>query len=154
MKYSGCAAISYGVEFGSQEMLDYFNKGLKLEDIEKAFYLTKKAGIWTTGYIMINQYSPNLNVLRQTQKLLLKIKPNLLRISPLIVNPGSKLYYLLKKQGCLQEDYNRAYLDGDYLKSKYLTRKELEGMRNRVYMAYYLRSDSLTYIAKQLFGRK
>lgn len=143
MKSSGCAAISYGIEFGSQEMLDFFNKRIKLEDIERAFYLTKKVGLWSTGYIMINQYTTSFEVIKNTCDFLLKIKPDLLRISPLIVTPGTRLYYLLQKQGCFKNTNYRSCLEGKYLESQYIKKEDLERIKRKIYIAYYLRPNSL-----------
>lgn len=155
MKNSGCTAISYGVEFGSQEMLDYFNKKITLKDIEKAFYLTKKMGLWTTGYIMINQYSRNLQAVKDTSKFLLKIKPDLLRITPLIVTPGSSLYYLLQKNGCFKNANYQSYLEGKYcLESRYIKKEELEAIKRKMYLSYYLRPNFLFSLMRSLIRKK
>jgi radical SAM superfamily enzyme YgiQ (UPF0313 family) len=45
MKMAGCEHISYGIESGSQKILDLIKKDMKIEDAEKIIRLTKKSGI-------------------------------------------------------------------------------------------------------------
>ena len=45
MKGSGCTLIDYGVESGSQKILDAMNKNLTVEQMEKGVEATRKAGI-------------------------------------------------------------------------------------------------------------
>lgn len=52
----GCVLIRYGVETGSQKILDHMNKKLYVEEMEQIMYDTHRAGIWNhinivTGYL-------------------------------------------------------------------------------------------------------
>lgn len=49
MKKSGCKMIRYGVESGSMEVLNKMKKGITIEQIKRAFKLTKKQGILALG---------------------------------------------------------------------------------------------------------
>lgn len=53
MKQAGFWLIFYGVESGNQRMLDAMGKGLKIEDIKRAFRLTHQAGIRTIGSFIV-----------------------------------------------------------------------------------------------------
>ncbi|NIW10805.1 MAG: radical SAM protein, partial [Gammaproteobacteria bacterium] len=53
MKKAGCHYIKYGVESGSQEMLDAMKKGITLEKVRKAFKLTRKVGIKTQAFFLL-----------------------------------------------------------------------------------------------------
>jgi histone acetyltransferase (RNA polymerase elongator complex component) len=135
-------------------MLDYFNKKLKLEDIEKAISLTKKLGIWTTGCIMINQYTTNHTVIKQTSDFLLKTKPDFLRISPLIVIPGTKLHSLLQTQGCFRNSDYLSCLEGRFIESRYINDKELYRIKRNLYLSYYLKSGSIISWVRNLLRLK
>lgn len=50
---AGCWQIWYGVESGSQRILDFIKKGTKVEKIKEAIRWTKEAGISTGGFFMI-----------------------------------------------------------------------------------------------------
>ncbi|MBT8357321.1 MAG: radical SAM protein, partial [Desulfobacterales bacterium] len=53
MRKAGCWQISYGVETGSQRLLDLINKSVTLEQIEDTFRITKQAGITVRGFFML-----------------------------------------------------------------------------------------------------
>jgi len=53
MKLAGCWQISYGIESGSQRVLDILNKDLSLVDIKKRIGETKSAGISVRGFFII-----------------------------------------------------------------------------------------------------
>ena len=52
MKDSGCFMVSYGIESGSQTILDSMRKGTTVSAIEKALRLTRQAGIGFQGNIL------------------------------------------------------------------------------------------------------
>lgn len=53
MKASGCWQISYGVETGTQRLLDLIQKGTRIEQIERTFAFTKKAGLSIRAFYML-----------------------------------------------------------------------------------------------------
>lgn len=53
MKRAGCAIIHLGAETGSQRLLDYLNKGITIERIEKAVRICKSAGIKTLVFFLV-----------------------------------------------------------------------------------------------------
>ena len=53
LKEAGCWQIWYGVESGSQHVLDFLRKGVKLERIKEVIKWTKEAGISTGGFFML-----------------------------------------------------------------------------------------------------
>jgi len=53
MKEAGCWQISYGVETGTQRLLDLIHKGITLERIQQTFALTKQVGITIRAFYML-----------------------------------------------------------------------------------------------------
>lgn len=49
IRKSGCVSLFFGIESGSQRMLDSLNKGIRVEDIRRALARSKAAGIFTVG---------------------------------------------------------------------------------------------------------
>ena len=49
---SGCAMLRFGLESGSQKVLDKMNKGISISDVEKILKITSEAGISNHLYIM------------------------------------------------------------------------------------------------------
>ena len=92
MKKAGCSMIAYGVESGNQKGLDYLNKGTRVEQIRKAFELTRKAGIKPMAYfvlgIPVETYEDELRTIEFAKE----IRPAYAQFSILSPTPGTKLY--------------------------------------------------------------
>lgn len=54
MKKSGCTRISFGIESGSQKIIDYLKKGFKVKEAEKVIRYAKKVGITVVVSFLIN----------------------------------------------------------------------------------------------------
>jgi radical SAM superfamily enzyme YgiQ (UPF0313 family) len=52
MKKCGLEAIAFGVESGSQKVLDFYRKGIHVEQTIKAFDLCHEHGIGTLAFVM------------------------------------------------------------------------------------------------------
>lgn len=76
MAKAGCYMISYGVESGSFDILDSIKKGIRTEDIEEAFILTRNAGIRSIAYMLIGVPGENYETVNQNIKFVEKIKPD------------------------------------------------------------------------------
>lgn len=66
MKSAGCKVICYGIESGSQEILNTMNKGVTVSQAEKAIQETWKAGILPHGYLMIGMLGETKETIRET----------------------------------------------------------------------------------------
>ena len=103
MKKAGCSMIAYGVESGNQKGLDYLNKGTKVEQIRRAFELTRKAGIKPMGYfvlgIPVETYEEEIG----TIELAKEIRAAYAQFSVLSPTPGTKLYDDVVKMGWYRE---------------------------------------------------
>lgn len=53
MRDAGTEVINFGIESGSQEVLDYYNKKLTIPQIKKAVYLSKEMGFFVTATFII-----------------------------------------------------------------------------------------------------
>jgi len=105
MKKAGCNYIAYGVESGNQGVLDKIPKGESLEEIERAFELTKKAGIKTAAFIIFGLEGDNEKTMQDTIDFTFKrLKPNYASISIMTPYPGTKLYEKVKKEGKFVEN--------------------------------------------------
>lgn len=94
LKHSGCIEIKYGVESGSQEILNSMNKGITIEEIESAFYLTSAAGIKAKALIMHGYPGENLKTTMETIRLLQNLKEYISRVGLTYFTylPGSPIY--------------------------------------------------------------
>jgi len=66
MARAGCTRINFGIESGSQEVLDGLKKNISLSRVADAFRLAKKAGMDTRGTAMIGNPGDTRQTIRAT----------------------------------------------------------------------------------------
>ena len=66
MKQAGCWLIAFGIESGSQTVLDNVKKDAKVEDAVRTINLCKKHGVKTWGYFIIGLPGENRQTVRET----------------------------------------------------------------------------------------
>ncbi len=133
MRESGLDHISFGVESGSQKILNYYRKGTTPEQAIKAFKACKKLDIQTFAYFMIGAPIETRDDLEKTYQLIKKIKPDGLDVFTTVPYPGNNLYDLLKKNKQLKEGEIDYYSKQSLIKMKYLTDKDLSRYRRKMY---------------------
>ncbi len=128
MKKAGCKMIRYGVESGSQEVLNKMKKGITIEQIKKAFKLTKKNGILALGGFMFGFPYDSRKTIEETIKLAKELKPDLIQASIPMAYPGTPLYEEAKKEGKLNitswSDFDMT--KGPIVKTIDMDKKDLE----------------------------
>lgn len=96
-KDSGCYMIMCGCESGSQKVLDYYNKQIKVADIENIFQMCKEVGLMTIAEIIFGAPIETTEDAQMTVNLIKKIKPDNVFTTVLTAYPGTHLYEELKK---------------------------------------------------------
>lgn len=92
MKRCGAQAIAFGVESGSQKVLDFFRKGIKIEQTIKAFDLCHERGIGTLAFVMLGAPVETREDLEATVRLIERIRPDTLSFSIATPGPGNDLH--------------------------------------------------------------
>ena len=138
MKGSGLAAIKYGVESASQELLDNCDKGMDLKKTEKMVLFTQGAGIKTHLTFTFGLPGETKETINKTIQYALKLKPFSVQFSITTPFPGTAYYDQLDKSGLIinknWDDY-----DGNFksvIKLQGLSAEELESARNKAYAAW------------------
>lgn len=153
LKKAGCKRIHYGVESGSQKILDNLKKDITVEMVEKAFRLTKKEGIQTLAYFMIGNPGETLADIRQTMALAKKIKPDFINVSITTPFPGTGLYFQALQRGIIRQDIWREFAQNpstDFIPpiwQENFNRGELIYLMKKFYASFYRRP---TYILKKI----
>ena len=97
MKKAGCFLIAFGVESGSQKILDNVNKQATVDMIIDTFKNCKEIGLLTYAYLMIGNVGESKDTINDTIKLIKKIKPFTFNIAISTPYPGTYLYEHIKK---------------------------------------------------------
>lgn len=92
MKESGCIQLDFGVESGSQKMLDVINKKMKVAQTIHAFDLCHKFGIRTFANMLLNLPQEDEEDLMLSHQLLERICPTYISIGLTQPYPGTAIY--------------------------------------------------------------
>ena len=128
MKKAGLNKVSFGVESGSQKILDFYGKEITLKQVEKAFEVCRKLRIDTEAYFMLGALPETREDMELTYQFAKKLKPSSSRVFLFMPLPGSELYEYYIEQG-----YHFKYEDIHSGKATFpcsdMTLEELEEMR-------------------------
>ena len=111
LKKMGVFHLSFGVESGSQRMLDLMNKGITVENIKNSIRLSKQYGMKCRVFLIVGYPGENLESLDETIQLIREIKPNDISVYPLLPYPGTPLFHNPKKYGItyIDKDFSKYY---------------------------------------------
>lgn len=110
-RQAGAYLISMGMESGSQEILSRMNKKTRIEENVKACETVMKAGLkLNTGWI-IGFPGETRETIRETTRLILKVKPTTASIQRLVPYPKTAVYEEAKAENSLIGDWsvNRSF---------------------------------------------
>lgn len=149
MKKGGCRQIDFGVESGSQRILDeIIGKKITTKQVEKAFELSRKHHIRTLANFMIALPTETMDEFRMTEELADKIKSDVYIFSIATPLPGTRLYDMVGEE-ISPDDYNKLNWAGSPLTAK-LNKSEISDpviARRQLYKRFYLRSLFRSFIS-------
>lgn len=92
MKTTGCKTIWFGVESGSPRVLKKINKGITVEQTERAFKMCRDEGIQTACSFMLGIPGETVDDMNISFKFARKLDPDFCRWNIYIAVPGSPMY--------------------------------------------------------------
>ncbi len=101
LKKGGTENIYYGVESGSQRVLDLMKKGIKLEQAVAAVNLAKKYDLKVLGSFILGYPGETPDEMNQTIKFSIKLNTDYAQYSILTPFPGTPVYYDLESKGLI-----------------------------------------------------
>ncbi len=101
LKDAGLMAIKYGVESGSQELVDAADKNLNLEEVEEAVRYTRELGINQHLTFSFGLPGETWETVRKTIDFAKRLNPETVQFSLMTPFPGSRFYKMLEEDGKL-----------------------------------------------------
>lgn len=142
MKEVGFNRTGFGIEAGSQEIIDKINKNLILDKVKEAIKACKELKIEAIGYFMVGNYGENEKTMRETIKLACTLDLEMAHFTTAVPLPGSPLFEIVKREGkFLIDDWDLyGYTKGLCFFEVGEVKKELvEKMWKKAYRCFYLR---------------
>jgi radical SAM superfamily enzyme YgiQ (UPF0313 family) len=108
LKLMNCKVTCFGIESGSQRVLDANQKGTKVQQNTDAVKRAKEHGFYTIAFLVIGMAGETLETMRETQEWLLSVKPYLdsCNLAVGIPYPGSRWWTHPQESGIDIVDYN------------------------------------------------
>jgi anaerobic magnesium-protoporphyrin IX monomethyl ester cyclase len=104
LKEAGCSMVGYGIESGSQKILDAMNKGVTVEQAKRAVRLTQKIFGDADCSFMIGYPGETDETIRETEEFCreLELAPEVIFFAT--AYPGTRLYEYAKERGLITDE--------------------------------------------------
>jgi len=147
MKRSGCWMVSFGIESGSQKILDLCDKKITLEQSRRAVAVARQAGLISIGHFVLGFPGETRETLRETIRFSREVNPDFVEFYIATPFPGSRLFESMKSE--LPQDWKNIRYDYDPYRYPF----DLAKARRRAYLGFYLRPAKMASYLR-LFGLK
>jgi len=154
MRDAGCISVNFGIESGSQKMLDIMRKGITVEQASKAIRIVRKVGmnLWTS--FMMGFPEETRETLEETIRFCIDNDIHLVTIFFVTPYPGTALYEQVKRMGLIknEEEYISKLGDATELTINLTKWSDDELIRLREYVIHkvgnaYFKKHKLEYFS-------
>lgn len=150
MKKAGCWHISYGVESGSQEILDRSKKRITLEQIRNAARYTREAGIAAKAFFIVGHPYETRETLEATLRLALDTPFSDIGVTLMTPFPGSPLSRNATEFGQFDNDWTRMNLLTPVFIPHGLTADDLVRWQRKILRSFYFRPRAFADYSKRV----
>ncbi len=148
LQSAGCELLMMGVESGSQELLDRHRKGLRLEQVRRAFEMCRRKGVRTLATFIVGLPGETRQSFEATVGLALELEPDFASFNLPVAKPLTPLRREAEAQGWLStkggDQSQAANFTAGHLSPEKLREWQAEARRR-----FYLRPS---YLLRRLSG--
>ncbi len=148
MREAGCWVVAFGIETGSQELLDKMKKGQKVERAEKAVAICKRNGLRSHAFFVIGMPWETRETLDETYRFARKLDTDFFDFNIAYPLPGTELYEIAVRDGLFEHDPGQTGYANAALRTYALSSRDLTDWRRKSLLSMYLRPH---YIARMLY---
>ena len=168
MKQAGCWGMHFGVEGGTQKLIDGIKKDTTLDAIENAFRLCREVGINTRAYMMLGMPGSTKEDDMATIEFAKKIDPDWAQFTICTPYPGTQMYDEQVKVGNVSSDWDTFQTWGGFSETDLpwvadgRTSDEVKEMQRHALKSFYFRPkvivrkmtniDNLPILRKYVLG--
>jgi anaerobic magnesium-protoporphyrin IX monomethyl ester cyclase len=138
MRLAGVSHLQFGLESGNQEILDYYDKRITLDDIKNAVTLSHKTGFFTIGSFILGAPFETKQQFQQTIAFAKSLPLDSVSFLPLRYMVGSLLWNQAKREGKIKENEYLIVADKQRKLGIY-TKEELSRFCSNAQRSFYLR---------------
>ena len=146
MKNAGCFAVWYGLESGSQRLLDAIGKGISLTQVIRAFKWTKEVGLIAVVGVILGLPNETKETAWETIKFVERLNPDDVGYYIATPYPGTPMYDFVKEKGWLKvTDFDKYDTATPIFEIPTMSMQELREIREQAFQRFYLRP---TYVLR------
>ncbi len=139
-KQAGCWMVGYGIESGSQRVLELMNKKTTLDDARQAVKWTKQAGLEVTGHCVIGYPGETEQEIWQTLRFAIELDLDFAQFYCAVPFPGSELYETAREGGLINNrDWTFYEQNFSVFETEQLSSERIMELRSKLYRRFYFR---------------
>ena len=139
MKKAGCWQICFGIESGSQKVLDAINKQITVEQNKKALKMCQQAGLAVKGLFMVGSFGENRDTIEETKRFLKENYMTEFHATCFVVLPGTVAEKIWPRYGKNPKSKIPPITAYPSFIPFGLTKKELIRVHKDLYRTFYFR---------------
>ncbi len=144
MKAGGCHTVYFGVESGTQRILDFIGKGITPQQAIDAVKTAKKAGLRALGSFIIGFPDETREEVDTTIAFAKKVGVDFAQFTIATPYPGTRLWtYAVQRNLLLTRNWRRYTTVDPVMKLEHFTPEGIAKMLRRAYLSFYLRPKVL-----------
>ncbi|MFB0522748.1 MAG: radical SAM protein [Candidatus Bathyarchaeia archaeon] len=155
LREANCVAITYGIESGSQQVLDEIDKGYDTGQIKNVVKTTERRGIAATPTFCFGFPSDSLETYEETCTIINEIKPLKISVGFPRPYPNTKLYRIGTKENLLSHSDVFSYQKDNrpLMRTRYLETNVIDRLVRRLQKKAKMKKFTLKYLVYRLKGR-
>ena len=148
MHDAGCITIWFGVESGSERILDQMHKKIKPEGVRAAFKMAQKAGMMTIASAVIGFPGETEETAWETINFINSLNPDDIGFYVATPYPGTPMYEQVVKNGWLRvTDFNKYDTATPTFETPELSMDKIREIKYKAHQKFYLRPS---YVFKMM----
>jgi radical SAM superfamily enzyme YgiQ (UPF0313 family) len=148
MRRSGCWLLAFGIESGSQDILDRSKKKIRLEQSRRAVKMANDAGLMVAGHFILGLPGETEATVQQTIEFAASLELSFAEFYIATPFPGAELYEIFRdSSSVLHADWKRF----EYSHNVLAPHLDLERHRRRAYLRFYVRPTQVLFVLRK-FG--
>jgi radical SAM superfamily enzyme YgiQ (UPF0313 family) len=154
MKKSGCLALAFGIESGSQEVLNAMNKHITLEKIRKAVNDARQAGIHTiTGFFILGTPWDSVQTMEKTIAFAKSLPLDYAQFAIAIPFPGTAMREMVKDRLLVPFSQYGTHERVVYFETDLLKKDDVLRYFTKAYREFYMRPSVILRHCKRIISR-
>ncbi len=151
MKESGCYLLAFGIESGSQKILDRANKKLDINVAPKTIRMVKDAGIETWGFFIIGLPGETEETAKETIKFAKKLPLDRAQFCMFTPLPGSDAYAEWVRENKIKNvEWEKFNFFNVIYESKSLSKEEMSRLQKSAFREFYFRPKIMFNLVRKI----